>query len=75
MDAHADGDANTGTSKAAAELSTAIMPMESPVAALAAAPLKKKGKMHECSVYHRMFTFGQALGGHKCCHRPTSSLT
>eukprot|EP01018_Ginkgo_biloba_P013409 Gb_06485 [translate_table: standard] len=28
----------------------------------------KKAKMHECSVCHRIFTTGQALGGHKRCH-------
>ncbi|BAS90394.1 uncharacterized protein [Oryza sativa Japonica Group] len=68
-----DGDGNAGTSDAAAELSMAIVPIEPPVAALAAAPLKKKGKMHECSVCHRLFTSGQALGGHKRCHWLTSS--
>ncbi|KAF0935190.1 hypothetical protein E2562_031045 [Oryza meyeriana var. granulata] len=60
-------------SEATAEQSMVIIPMELPVAALAAAPLKKKGKMHECSVCHRLFTSGQALGGHKCCHWLTSS--
>uniref|UniRef100_J3M078 C2H2-type domain-containing protein n=1 Tax=Oryza brachyantha TaxID=4533 RepID=J3M078_ORYBR len=68
-----DGDANAGTSEAAAELSMAIVPRDPPVAALAAAPLKKKGKMHECSVCHRLFTSGQALGGHKRCHWLTSN--
>jgi len=47
----------------------------SPVTALtvAAAPCKKNSKMHECSVCHRLFTSGQALGGHKRCHWLTSS--
>ncbi|TVU28943.1 hypothetical protein EJB05_20481, partial [Eragrostis curvula] len=31
-------------------------------------PIKKKGKVHECSICHRVFTSGQALGGHKRCH-------
>jgi hypothetical protein len=33
-----------------------------------AAPFKKKGKVHECSICHRVFMSGQALGGHKRCH-------
>jgi hypothetical protein len=31
-------------------------------------PFKKKGKVHECSICHRVFMSGQALGGHKRCH-------
>lgn len=27
-----------------------------------------KSKMHECSICHRTFSSGQALGGHKRCH-------
>ncbi|XP_051126469.1 uncharacterized protein LOC127248256 [Andrographis paniculata] len=34
---------------------------------------KRPLKMHECSVCHRVFTSGQALGGHKRCHWLTSS--
>ncbi|CAN6279443.1 unnamed protein product [Urochloa humidicola] len=44
---------------------------EVPVPApFAAAPVvfKKKGKVHECSICHRVFMSGQALGGHKRCH-------
>lgn len=29
---------------------------------------KKKLKGHECSICHRIFATGQALGGHKRCH-------
>lgn len=29
---------------------------------------KKKFKGHECSICHRVFVTGQALGGHKRCH-------
>ncbi|KAF0932287.1 hypothetical protein E2562_009552 [Oryza meyeriana var. granulata] len=72
--AHTNNDANISTSEAMAELLMAIMPMESPVVALAAAPLKKKGKMHECFVCHRLFTSRKALGDHKCCHWLMSSL-
>ncbi|MQL73994.1 hypothetical protein Taro_006352 [Colocasia esculenta] len=36
-------------------------------------PLKKKSKLHECSICHRVFTSGQALGGHKRCHWITSN--
>ncbi|OEL14700.1 hypothetical protein BAE44_0024281 [Dichanthelium oligosanthes] len=41
---------------------------EVPAAASAVAPFKKKGKVHECSICHRVFMSGQALGGHKRCH-------
>ncbi|KAK7260121.1 hypothetical protein RIF29_25897 [Crotalaria pallida] len=34
---------------------------------------KKKSKVHECSICHRSFSSGQALGGHKRCHWITSS--
>ncbi|KAE8660434.1 putative F-box protein [Hibiscus syriacus] len=39
---------------------------------LASAP-KKKSKVHECSICHRVFSSGQALGGHKRCHWITSN--
>lgn len=29
---------------------------------------KRKSKVHECTICHRTFTSGQALGGHKRCH-------
>ncbi|XVF79835.1 hypothetical protein PTKIN_Ptkin15bG0021700 [Pterospermum kingtungense] len=31
-------------------------------------PSKRKSKVHECSICHRVFSSGQALGGHKRCH-------
>ncbi|XVF73459.1 hypothetical protein PTKIN_Ptkin12aG0202900 [Pterospermum kingtungense] len=34
---------------------------------------KRKSKVHECSICHRVFSSGQALGGHKRCHWITSS--
>lgn len=34
----------------------------------AAANKKQQFKGHECSICHRVFTSGQALGGHKRCH-------
>ncbi|KAJ6686083.1 hypothetical protein OIU79_015975 [Salix purpurea] len=34
---------------------------------------KRKSKVHECSICHRVFLSGQALGGHKRCHWLTSS--
>ncbi|XP_039121149.1 zinc finger protein ZAT4-like [Dioscorea cayenensis subsp. rotundata] len=36
-------------------------------------PLRKKSKVHECSICHRVFASGQALGGHKRCHWITSN--
>ncbi|KAF3636609.1 putative zinc finger protein [Capsicum annuum] len=33
----------------------------------------KKSKIHECSICHRVFSTGQALGGHKRCHWITSN--
>ncbi|XBJ03840.1 hypothetical protein VPH35_022894 [Triticum aestivum] len=73
-DASTGGDTNAGTSGATPSLSMAITTTdhEPPVAGLAIAPFKKKAKMHECSVCHRLFASGQALGGHKRCHWLTS---
>jgi hypothetical protein len=34
---------------------------------------KRKSKVHECSICHRVFSSGQALGGHKRCHWLTSN--
>ncbi|CAN1331748.1 Zinc finger protein ZAT3 [Linum perenne] len=34
---------------------------------------KRKSKVHECSICHRVFSSGQALGGHKRCHWITSN--
>ncbi|CAI9775557.1 unnamed protein product [Fraxinus pennsylvanica] len=34
---------------------------------------KKRSKVHECSVCRRVFSSGQALGGHKRCHWLTST--
>ncbi|KAJ8526763.1 hypothetical protein K7X08_029240 [Anisodus acutangulus] len=35
---------------------------------------KKRSRVHQCSICHRVFSSGQALGGHKRCHWLTSSL-
>ncbi|KAK3195098.1 hypothetical protein Dsin_026408 [Dipteronia sinensis] len=40
---------------------------------LASTSSKRKSKVHECSICHRVFTSGQALGGHKRCHWITSN--
>ncbi|GFP81765.1 zinc finger protein zat2 [Phtheirospermum japonicum] len=37
------------------------------------ASTSKRPKMHECSVCRRVFSSGQALGGHKRCHWLTTS--
>ncbi|XP_047063944.1 zinc finger protein 646-like [Lolium rigidum] len=67
------GETHAGTSEAAAapSLSMAITTTDHDPA-LAITPGKKKAKMHECSVCHRLFSSGQALGGHKRCHWLTS---
>ncbi|KAF8380505.1 hypothetical protein HHK36_027992 [Tetracentron sinense] len=36
-------------------------------------PFERKSKVHECSICHRIFASGQALGGHKRCHWVTSN--
>ncbi|CAN1331738.1 Zinc finger protein ZAT3 [Linum perenne] len=36
---------------------------------------KRKSKVHECSICHRVFSSGQALGGHKRCHWITSNIS
>ncbi|GMY23260.1 zinc finger protein ZAT9-like [Fagus crenata] len=38
-----------------------------------ASPSKRRSKVHECSICHRIFSSGQALGGHKRCHWITSN--
>ncbi|WJX43348.1 hypothetical protein P8452_30465 [Trifolium repens] len=40
---------------------------------LVASSSKRKAKVHECSICHRSFSSGQALGGHKRCHWITSN--
>ncbi|XP_038906152.1 uncharacterized protein LOC120092028 [Benincasa hispida] len=42
---------------------------ENPMASVS----KRKTKVHECSICHRIFSSGQALGGHKRCHWITSN--
>ncbi|PIN20977.1 hypothetical protein CDL12_06335 [Handroanthus impetiginosus] len=34
---------------------------------------RRKSKVHECTICHRVFSSGQALGGHKRCHWITSN--
>lgn len=36
---------------------------------------KKLPRIHECSICHRVFTSGQALGGHKRCHLVVSETS
>ena len=40
---------------------------------IASSSSKRKSKVHECSICHRSFSSGQALGGHKRCHWITSN--
>ncbi|XP_057511762.1 uncharacterized protein LOC130793912 [Actinidia eriantha] len=37
-------------------------------------PSKRKLKEHKCSICHRVFSSGQALGGHKRCHWLSSNI-
>ncbi|KAL5718338.1 hypothetical protein ACHQM5_011249 [Ranunculus cassubicifolius] len=52
---------------------TAIVPFEQSVDLQLGTSSKRKSKVHECSICHRVFSSGQALGGHKRCHWITSS--
>jgi hypothetical protein len=45
-----------------------IMQVDEAPSSSTVSPFKKKGKVHECSICHRVFMSGQALGGHKRCH-------
>nr|XP_010934138.1 zinc finger protein ZAT4 [Elaeis guineensis] len=62
---------NHDNNNTSSEMAMAIVPFDNPP--LAVTPLKKKSKVHECSICHRVFTSGQALGGHKRCHWITSN--
>ncbi|GJM86361.1 hypothetical protein PR202_ga02214 [Eleusine coracana subsp. coracana] len=53
---------------AALETTAATTQFDEPPAVSLSPPVKKKGKVHECSICHRVFMSGQALGGHKRCH-------
>ncbi|KAM0855975.1 hypothetical protein ACQ4PT_049427 [Festuca glaucescens] len=76
-DSHIGKMVNVGAGEVAAATAAPEVPIM-PVADAATgpsafSPFKKKGKVHECSICHRVFTSGQALGGHKRCHWLTSS--
>ncbi|KAM0836612.1 hypothetical protein ACQ4PT_062210 [Festuca glaucescens] len=78
LDASATGKmVNVGAGEVAAATAAPempIMPVDDVATGPSAfSPFKKKGKVHECSICHRVFTSGQALGGHKRCHWLTSS--
>ncbi|XP_019155158.1 PREDICTED: uncharacterized protein LOC109152030 [Ipomoea nil] len=36
---------------------------------------RKRSRVHQCSICHRIFSSGQALGGHKRCHWLASGMT
>ncbi|XP_077234364.1 zinc finger protein ZAT9-like [Tasmannia lanceolata] len=52
---------------------TAIVLFENPTRDSSIVPCKRNSKVHECSICHRIFASGQALGGHKRCHWVTSN--
>ncbi|XP_058086611.1 zinc finger protein ZAT9-like [Magnolia sinica] len=52
---------------------TAIVPFDHAVHNIPMMASKRKSKVHECSICHRIFASGQALGGHKRCHWVTSN--
>lgn len=49
------------------------LPFDHRTNALIPSTSKRKSKVHECSICHRVFSSGQALGGHKRCHWITSN--
>ncbi|PIA50214.1 hypothetical protein AQUCO_01300745v1 [Aquilegia coerulea] len=55
--------------------SAAPVPSESSPQLTLGFSYKRKSKVHECTICHRIFSSGQALGGHKRCHWLTSSST
>ncbi|XP_057979751.1 zinc finger protein ZAT4-like [Malania oleifera] len=52
---------------------SAMLQFEHGSSAAFALASKRKSKVHECSICHRVFSSGQALGGHKRCHWITSN--
>ncbi|XP_077242971.1 zinc finger protein ZAT2-like [Tasmannia lanceolata] len=52
---------------------TNIFPFDNPTRDALIIPSKTESKVHECSICHRIFGSGQALGGHKRCHWVTSN--
>nr|GMD81020.1 zinc finger protein ZAT4-like [Ipomoea batatas] len=46
-----------------------------PSPAAATALSRKRSRVHQCSICHRIFSSGQALGGHKRCHWLASGMT
>ncbi|GLU12158.1 hypothetical protein SLE2022_288600 [Rubroshorea leprosula] len=53
--------------------STTVMHLINRSATTSSIPSKRKHRGHECSICHRLFSSGQALGGHKRCHWITSN--
>ncbi|OWM80171.1 hypothetical protein CDL15_Pgr019335 [Punica granatum] len=53
--------------------STSSLPFDHGPNSLVPSTSKRKSKVHECSICHRVFSSGQALGGHKRCHWITSN--
>lgn len=45
-----------------------------PVSAPLVGAARRKSKVHKCTICNRIFTSGQALGGHKRCHWLTSNI-
>ncbi|XP_048135384.1 zinc finger protein ZAT10-like [Rhodamnia argentea] len=55
-------------SSSEAAASSAAPAAENPTSSSSAAVAAVGGKLHECSICHKTFPTGQALGGHKRCH-------
>ena len=53
--------------------STSTLQLDQGTSTPLASTSKRKSKVHECSICHRVFSSGQALGGHKRCHWITSN--
>ncbi|TYH90483.1 hypothetical protein ES332_A13G051400v1 [Gossypium tomentosum] len=51
-----------------AATTTAAVNVDNPSTTSTATTITSSGRLHECSICHKSFPTGQALGGHKRCH-------
>ncbi|KAK6918589.1 hypothetical protein RJ641_017011 [Dillenia turbinata] len=72
-DSVADDDVITHEEFLMSSKSTSTLQFDHGLSTPSSMPPKRKSKVHECSICHRIFSSGQALGGHKRCHWITSN--